>query len=150
MFLLDGYEVTPENLVSLLTLPMNMVDRIDIINASPLYGMRGANGVINVITKTGIRRIFDQESTNSVTSIIKGFDIPRVFYSPKYDNKTPQTYTPDYRSTIFWEPDIKIFKNQPVKLEYYNADSPREIKIVVEGITEEGIPLTATTLYNIK
>ena len=44
LILLDGYEVNSANLSSVLTLPMNIVDRIDVLNASPLYGMRGATG----------------------------------------------------------------------------------------------------------
>jgi hypothetical protein len=150
LILLDGYEIDESSLVMILTLPMNIIDRIDVLNASPLYGMRGANGVINIITRTGIRREPVKLSPNSVYTTVKGFDIPRIFYSPKYDNKTEQTFTPDYRSTLLWEPDIKVEKNKSVKLDYFNADNPSEISITVEGVTEEGIPLTSKIKYDIK
>jgi hypothetical protein len=150
LVLLDGYEINPANLVSILTLPMNIIDRVDVLNASPLYGMRGANGVVNIITKTGIRRDIEKQSANSAIVMIKGFDIPRIFYSPKYDNQTNQTFTPDYRSTIFWKPDLKIEKNKSLDLSYFNADNPASINIKVEGITAEGIPITGKLNYNVK
>jgi hypothetical protein len=150
LILLDGYEVNSENLSSILTLPMNIVDRIDVLYASPLYGMRGANGVINIITRTGIRRAPEEPSPNYVYTVVNGYDIPRIFYSPNYENKAEQTFLPDYRTTIFWEPDIIIEKNRKSILRYFNADNPAKISIVVEGVTEEGIPVTGKIKYDVK
>jgi hypothetical protein len=150
LILLDGYEIDTSNLGSILALPMNIIDRIDVLMASPLYGMRGANGVINIITRTGVRRDPEKLTPNSVYTSVHGFDIPRIFYSPKYENKTARILVPDYRSTIIWEPDIRVEKNKSVKLEYYNADNPAEISMTVEGITEEGIPLTSQIKYKVK
>jgi hypothetical protein len=150
LILLDGYEVNPDNLSSVLTLPMNIIDRIDVLNASPLYGVRGANGVINIITLTGIRRAPEKPSPNYIYTVVNGYDIPRIFYSPDYDKKTEQTFLPDYRSTIFWEPNISIDKNRITKLQYFNADSQAKIGIIVEGITKEGIPVTGRTSYEVK
>jgi hypothetical protein len=129
---------------------MNIIDRIDVLYASPLYGMRGANGVINIITKVGVRRNPETLMPNSAYASIQGYNIPRVFYSPKYDSKTEQTFLPDYRSTIFWEPNISIERNSIAKLEYFNAGNPAKISILVEGITEEGIPLTGKVMYDVK
>jgi hypothetical protein len=150
LILLDGYEIDESGLAFILTLPMSIIDRVDILNASPLYGVRGANGVINIITRTGVRREPVKLSPNSVYTSIQGFDIPRIFYSPKYDNKTEQSAIPDYRSTIFWQPDIKVEKSKTARLEYFNADNPAAISIIVEGVTEEGIPLSGKIKYNVK
>jgi hypothetical protein len=150
LILLDGYEVNQANLSSILTLPMNIIDRIDILYASPLYGMRGANGVVNIITRTGIRRAPETVSPNSTYVIVKGFDVLRIFYSPNYDNKKEQTFLPDYRTTIFWEPNIKIDKKIKSTIQFFNADNPTKISVVVEGITKEGIPVTGKTSYEVK
>lgn len=147
LVLLDGFEVIPDNLASVLALPMNIIDRIDVLNSSSLYGMRGANGVLNIITKTGIRRASEKPSPNYIHTVVNGYDLPRIFYSPNYENKTEQTFLPDHRSTIFWEPDIIIENNSKPTLHYFNADNPAKISIVVEGITQEGIPLSGKTNY---
>jgi hypothetical protein len=150
LILLDGYEVNPDNLSSVLALPMNIVDRIDVLNASPLYGVRGANGVINIITLTGIRRASEKQGPNYVYTVLNGYDVPRVFYSPDFENKADKTFLPDYRSTIFWEPDIKIDKDHKPTIQYFNSDNPSKISIVIEGVTKEGIPVTVRTSYEVK
>jgi hypothetical protein len=146
LILLDGVEVNELNLSSLLMLPMNIVDRIDVLNASPEHGMRGANGVINIITKPGIKRDPVSLTPNSIYTSFQGFDIPRIFYSPKYDDPTELKATPDYRSTIFWGPEIKI-DNKGKEVSFFNSDLKTTVNIIVEGLTESGIPLSCKTDY---
>jgi hypothetical protein len=150
LILLDGYEVNPDNLGYILSLPMYLIDRVDVLTASPLYGMRGANGVINIITKQQIRRDPVELTANTVYTVLNGFDVPRVFYSPKYDKQFQETFTPDFRSTIFWKPDIRFEKGDEVRIDFYNADEAGTIKIVVEGVSEEGIPVSGKAEYTVK
>lgn len=146
LILLDGVEVNELNLSSILMLPMNIVDRIDVLNASPEYGIRGANGVINIITKPGIKRDPVSLTPNSIYTSFQGFDIPRIFYSPKYENTTEIKAAPDYRSTIFWEPEIKI-ESKGKEVSFVNSDLKTTVNIIVEGLTESGIPLSCKTDY---
>ena len=150
MILLDGYELDSTAIGFALSMPMYQIDRIDVLNASPLYGMRGANGVINIITKRQIRRVPAEPGSNSRYLTIKGFDVPRVFYSPTYDDQSDQTNAPDFRSTIYWKPVIKIDGDKTVTLEFYNSDNTGTNCITVEGITNEGIPLTGRVEYIIR
>jgi hypothetical protein len=150
LILLDGFRIDSTSITSVLTLQVNMIDRIDVLNASPLYGMSGANGVINIITRVGLRRSPVGLGPNSASAFINGFDAPRIFYSPRHDSDSKSAYLPDTRTTIFWEPNIKIGKNQKSTLQFFNADNPAKISIVVEGITEEGIPVTGKINYVVK
>ena len=144
--LMDG----PDDINYVLALPAYMVDRIDVINASPLYGQKGANGSINIITRSGMRRVPGKPSLNTASVKFKGFDIPRIFNSPKHNNPKDPDYSSDMRSTIFWEPEIKIEKNENEMVEFYNADNSTTINILVEGVTSEGIPVTGRTKYSVK
>lgn len=148
LILLDGLEVDELSLPGLLLLPMSSVDRIDVLNASPAYGMRGANGVINIITKAGLRREPVKIAPNSIYTSFQGFDVPRVFYSPVYEIKSDQTVAPDYRSTIFWNPDMPI-NNFPHVTEFYNGDSPTQMEITVEGVTSNGLPLASKSHFTV-
>jgi hypothetical protein len=152
LILLDGFEVLPQDIVtSVLPLPVNMIDRIDVLNASPLYGMRGANGVVNIITRsTGPRRLPIELGPNSKNVVINGYDRPRIFYSPKHNIPSGSAEVPDIRTTIFWEPNIKIGKSGNAKLEYFNADNSTSITVIVEGITREGIPVTGKVRYEVR
>jgi len=127
-----------------------MIDRVDVLRPSPLLGMRGAGGGINIITRTGKGKPPAQLSANSAAFKVNGFDAPRIFYSPKHDTPKDQAFLPDSRTTIFWEPNINIEKNSKVAVNYFNADNTTTINITVEGITEEGIPVTVKTRYNVK
>jgi hypothetical protein len=148
LIFLDGLEVN--NISILLFLPMNMVDRVDVIMPSPIYGMRGANGAVNIISRTGVRRGPAELGSNSARAIIKGFDAPKIFYSPRHDPKINSIFLPDSWTTIFWEPNITVEKSGKSTLEFFNADNSTMISIVVEGITKEGIPLTGRIRYKVK
>jgi hypothetical protein len=150
LILLDGFRIDSTSITSVLTLQVNMIDRIDVLNASPLYGMSGANGVINIITRVGLRRNPEVLGPNSASVIINGFNAPRIFYSPKHESDSKSSFLPDTRTTIFWEPDITVAKNGKSTLEFFNADKPTKIRITVEGITPEGIPVTGSASYEVK
>jgi len=150
LLLLDGYEIDEGALGFVLSIPMFAIDRIDVLDASPLYGMRGAAGVVNIITKLQTRRDPAELTTNAAYKVIKGFDIPRIFYSPAYDKQQQEAIVPDFRSTIFWNPDIRIENGKGSEFEFYNADETATIKIIVEGITSNGIPLSGKTEYIVK
>ena len=62
----------------------------------------------------------------------------RIFYSPKHHTKLESDYKPDLRTTLFWEPNIKVENNRDVLLNYFNADNPSRVKVIVEGITTAG------------
>ncbi len=150
LIFMDGYELDSESIGFVLAMPMYQIDRIDVLTASPIYGMRGANGVINIITKQQIRRDSIELTANTVYTVLNGFEIPRIFYSPEYDNNLQEAIRPDFRSTIFWKPQIRIEKGIGSKSDFFNSDESGKIRIVAEGVTGEGIPLTGKTEYTVK
>lgn len=149
LLFLDGHEIDSMGLGFVLGMPMYAIDRIDVIDRSGyIYGMRGANGAINIITKQQIRRDPVSVARNSAYTEIKGYDSPRIFYSPDYESN--QTGGPDDRSTLYWNPDVKMVDGEEVKVKFYNADGAKMVKLTVEGITSEGIPLTGKATYTVE
>jgi hypothetical protein len=73
-----------------------------------------------------------------------------IFYSPKHHTTLLSDYKPDLRTTLFWEPNIKLENNKDLFLNYYNIDNPSKVKVIVEGITTTGIPVTAKTEYEVR
>jgi hypothetical protein len=149
LFLLDGMDVGYEGIAAI---PLSMIERVDVVSqetAYVIFGEKGYNGAISFTTKD------DWGSTSgkvyhSVNVSFKGYTEPRVFYSPKHHAKLESDYKPDLRTTLFWEPNIKLENNKEVLLNYFNADNPSKVKVIVEGITTNGIPVTATTEYEVK
>ena len=45
---------------------------------------------------------------------------------------------PDYRRTLYWNPDVKTDSNGEAKIEFYNNSTCRQLVISAEGITKDG------------
>lgn len=148
LFLLDGMI---SSYAEINYLPKNWIDRIDVIKSerAAAFGVRGAFGVISVITKT-VKDITFNPVSYSVNTDISGYDAPRRFYSPKHTSKSQTGQLPDLRSTLYWFPDIKAVTNQDYLIKYFNADISSTYTIIVEGITSGGIPVTGTVEYKVK
>jgi TonB-dependent SusC/RagA subfamily outer membrane receptor len=134
-------------------MPVNFIDRIDVLKsggACAIFGLRGSNGVINIITKIGDEVIKSASVTYSANNRFSGYDVPRIFYSPAHMTNSASEYIPDLRSTLYWKPDINLVDSNNVILNYYNADNSSLIRIIAEGITTTGIPVTGQSTYEIK
>ena len=148
LFLIDGIQKSYEDMV---TLPVGLIDRIDVLKSAGEtggFGMQGANGVIAVITRTGDNLPPNPPDNHSANMKISGYDAARVFYSPKHLSVSDNE--PDLRTTLFWDPNITLQSNQTQFLHYFNADNSSTIRIIVEGITSSGIPLTASAEYEVR
>ncbi|WP_448699009.1 hypothetical protein ACFGVR_19005 [Mucilaginibacter sp. AW1-3] len=90
---------------------------------------------------------FDKKEFNLLNSDVTGYYSARTFYSPNYEYPSTKT---DQRTTVFWEPMISTDAEGKASVSYYNADPKSTIRIVVEGLTEKGVPIAVTGAYTIK
>ncbi|MHA4896519.1 hypothetical protein ACXZ1K_17335 [Pedobacter sp. PWIIR3] len=58
---------------------------------------------------------------------------PQEFYSPKYAVKTFDAGAPDFRSTLFWEPNIVTDVSGRAKVSFYTSDITGSYSVNVEG-----------------
>ena len=157
VFMVDGVKVTGEYIAGF---PVSMVERIDVLQYVSSYAvfgsLSGANptkpmdGVFSIITRSPDNLSLKSNVDHSATIKLSGYNEPRIFYAPKHHTTLESDYKPDLRTTLFWEPNIRIENNKDVFLNYFNADNPSKVKIMVEGITSTGIPVTGTTEYDVK
>jgi len=66
--------------------------------------------------------------------------MPVEFYSPQYETlENKQLSIPDYRTTIFWKPNIVISnEEEETSFEFYTSDFPTTYSVVIEGLTVDG------------
>jgi hypothetical protein len=150
VILIDGIEISwklfdPE--VGITSSPMEMVslfdvESIDIIRpggrALMISTYAAANGAISITTKRGSSGSYDS-NTNVASFTPLGYQQPVEFYAPKYD--TPQSINfsaPDYRTTIYWKPDVLISEDGKADFDFYTSDFPTTYSVVIEGITNNG------------
>ncbi len=122
--------------------PIDMIESIDVFTSlasAAVFGKRGQGGVISVTTKRGDATIPDRYLLNIKRIKPLGYQLPKEFYSPKYD--TPQERARerrDLRTTIFWKPDLVMDSDGKASVEFYSADYTGSYTIIVEGITSDG------------
>ena len=97
----------------------------------------GAGGAIAIYTKKG------EQTKQNITqdmkyTIVEGYTEYKQFYSPDY-SKPSDNFLPDLRTTLYWNPYIiTTSKNKKVLVEFYNNDSSKKLKIIIEGMNAAG------------
>jgi len=136
MILIDGVMSDPD---ALLLLPVDAIENIALakgVNAT-IFGIRGTNGVISVTTRRGGGGLSEKFNHTVYTPL--GYQKPAEFYSPKYETlEAKRSVIPDYRTTIFWKPDLVISDDGKVSFDFYTSDFRATYSVVIEGITDDG------------
>lgn len=63
---------------------------------------------------------------------------PQEFYSPKYEPKSSDVAEPDFRSTIYWSPNVFTDANGRAKVKFYTSDVSGSYTISMEGTGSNG------------
>jgi hypothetical protein len=114
------------------------VDVLRGIEAS-IYGLRGYNGVIVIATRSRLSKGGVQTNAPKYDeTVIPGFYKKREFFSPDYTFKRPNHERLDYRTTLFWKPDIKIEDSSQPPIQFYTGDTTGAFLVKVEGLTRDG------------
>jgi TonB-dependent SusC/RagA subfamily outer membrane receptor len=151
LFVLDGM---PVDKALITTLNVFDVESIDVLKgpSAAIYGSRGGNGVISVLTKRGNENYdYSQDIVPGVlVTKIAGFHVPRDFYSPKYGPTNAPDPTPDFRSTIFWAPMVRTGRDGKAQVSYYHSDAASPADIHVEALSPGGLPGFGKSAYSVR
>ena len=104
--------------------------------------------VISVYSKLGTgyksnRRIKRKPGIIDYKAI--GFYTAQEFYAKDHINGIEEQVNSDIRTTLHWEPNIEIKRNNNVEISFFTSDIDSKYIIEIEGITKTGIPLYKTT-----
>jgi hypothetical protein len=151
LLLVDGIDTDWSDMYNI---PMGDIDKIEILKSGygmAVYGSRGGDGVIAVLTKMGKgewENNWERTVHGRVTPTVTGFQEPRDFYSPKYALENIDDARPDNRPTLFWNPNVAV-ENGEAKIEFFTADNLARYHIFVEGISKTGKICLATGLLTV-
>lgn len=140
IFLLDG-RVSDVEIVGMMA-PTD-VEYIEVLPNSARYG----GSAINIILRAGA---WDSEAIGVNQVKYPGFYQAREFYSPNYDVKDNLHSLEDKRTTLFWEPMMMTDAAGRAAVAFYTGDVASRYRVVIEGITIDGYPGTASTIFEIK
>ena len=133
----DGIEILNSFTVD----DIESIDAIQGIGAT-ILGTRGAGGALSITSRRwGGTDILNPKFNNVVYNPV-GYQKPVEFYAPKYETREArQTTIPDYRTTIFWKPDVVVSDEGEASFDFYTSDFPATYSVVIEGITDDGKPV---------
>jgi len=126
--------------VDIVKTPINSKKYMAEIFGSPrMLGFPGTISFINIYTysKRGINAAVRRKGIfqNSLPS----FTPKKEFYAPKHENLTKDDWdTPDLRSVVHWEPNVKVDDNGKAKVIFYNDDNIGELLVIIESISKDG------------
>ena len=109
------------------------ISRIEVVNMLYVKGDQTYGGIINIITKHGDFGGIDLPSSG--VFINYGFLADNSHYPGIHP--LPVHY-PDTRNTLYWEPQLKLNKNNSSKVSFTVSDTPGKYLIVLNGINSKG------------
>lgn len=136
---IDEHEMTYSDLE---TLSLTQVAYIKFIpyyvGSGPEGSETGLRPALSVYTRKG-DDLVNRRPTEKDLGLVKiaGYSAQKEFYSPDYtQNNTGGT---DARTTLLWLPYILTDKsNRTVPVSFYNNDFTKKMRLVLEGINDEG------------
>lgn len=158
LFMIDGIEVSdfPPGSGNLLreirSLRMSEIDKIDILKSGgnlSAFGSKGANGVIAIYRKTGdYTENKDYYIWGRITEQINGYQRIGQFYSPKYTPENIDSPLPDFRPTLYWNPEITLTEGKG-RLSFFTSDELAKYDVIVEGISKNGKICFGTASFSV-
>ena len=160
LFLLDNIITDFENIRDL---RVETIDFVEVLKGSraAIYGSRSSHGVIAIYTKSTKGKIekpsLEKENTfevyepNEVVRFMHpGYYAAREFYAPVYNSDKKKSSKPDYRTTIYWKPELKLNAQGKSIIYFYTADIPTTYRVDLQGITSDGVPLRSKEFIIVK
>jgi hypothetical protein len=103
---------------------------------------------IILIPKPGFGNLRKDPNFQSVK--LSGYANPTSFSAPDYASGTTDTDRVDYRATLYWNPSIKVESNTgTASVAFWSADIPTMYRIVVEGVTQNGLPVRSVSFVEV-
>ncbi|MFK8160830.1 MAG: hypothetical protein AB8H12_00060 [Lewinella sp.] len=109
---------------------------IDFISINKTY--------LSVTTRSSPRSQKNEVQDGVFFATHNGFYPESTFPTPNYSVPKPGSEQPDLRTTIHWEPDLRLNDQGKALLSFYAADTPTEYEVRIEGISDAGEPVFAT------
>lgn len=148
LFFLDGVEVDVSTIARMRMQDIGVIDILTEVSSTVMFGASGSNGVISVFTRKGGPAPVPE--TNMVTKKVPGYYVVREFYAPNYSQNLDIHRKPDSRSTLWWAHTVRTDQTGLAKVQFYTSDDVGILRIRVEGIDIDGMPLMKEMTFRVE
>jgi hypothetical protein len=126
------------------------IRRLDLVNREYSLGYQYFSGVISLTTYRGDLNGIRMNPHATV------FDYPgipeqREFFSPVYETEDQvNSRMPDFRTLLYWSPEIKTDQQNGKSIQFYASDIPGKYVAVIMGLTPTGEPCSQVFYFTVK
>lgn len=145
LILLEGVPITKRQA---LTLDPYKIERIRLANKRYYLGPYIADGVISLHTYEGDlsgpelgKTAFEYDYT--------GVQPKKAYHDPDY-TLSPKTRLPDKRQQLYWAPRVETQVAKPLRLAFFTSDITGDFEIAIEGISDEGQPVSIRERFRVR
>ncbi|MBB2144746.1 hypothetical protein GM921_04580 [Pedobacter sp. LMG 31464] len=138
LVLLDGVPYVNMDLVMAFD-PLK-IEKLEVVRNRYFLGGIPFEGILNFTTAKGDlggQRL----DPHSIVLDYEGMELQREFYQPVYDTKLQmESRIPDFRSVLYWSPEIKFDEKSKAQLNFYTSDQLGSYIGIIQGISKNGVP----------
>ncbi len=147
LMLLDGVPVFDVN--KIIAYDPLKVQKLEVVGALYHWGPITANGIVSFTTYNGDLTGY-KLNPNDLLLDYDGLQKQRIFYSPEYaTEKQQQNRLPDFRTLLYWSPNIITDKEGNAHFSFYTGDIPGKYIVELQGISTNGYAGTNNLILNV-
>lgn len=147
--LLDGVPVFDTDRI--VTQPASNIKRMEVINRKFFHGLFVFNGIISLTSNANNTFSGVEMNPEAVVFDYEGLQRSKEFYLPLYETKqAKEDRSPDFRNVLFWAPDINTDATGKSTVTFSTSDLPGKYIGVINGLTRDGLPGTATFTIDVE
>ncbi len=147
LILIDGIPVSANELMRYDPLK---VRKLDVIADRFMVGKLTYDGILSFTTYKGS---FQDVHLGEKELLVddKGWQYHRKFFMPDYsDPEIKNNRKPDFRSLLYWDPNVKISSRSPAEISFYTGDQPGDFIAILKGVTGDGHLVFNTILFRVE
>jgi hypothetical protein len=147
LIMLDGVPIFDED--EIMAFDPLKVRKLEVVTKRYYLGPLSFPGIVSYTTYQGDMGGF-QLNPKSVKLNYEGLQLQREFYLPRYESQQQrQSRMPDQRTLLYWNPSAITHVDGMLQLEFYTSDQSGSFRIVVEGMTDDGLTGSNTTDFTV-
>lgn len=148
LVLLDGVPVFDMN--QFISFDPLKIKRIDLLNQQFYQNTFLLNGILSCNTYNGDLDGFRLDP-NALVFAYEGLQLKREFYQPNYQEEQKKLNgLPDFRNVLLWNPNLITDSQGNQKLSFYNSDIAGKYLVVIQGISQNGVPGFSQIYFEVK
>ncbi len=124
--------------------------KLEVIAGLYYLGPMSFSGIVSFSTYKGDLAGFPLDPKALVQSY-EGVQGKKEFYAPVYNTPDQlKSRTPDFRNLLHWSPQVVTDDQGKKSLSFYSSDQPGMYKVVVQGLTANGMAGSKTFTFEVK